>query len=118
VKDAEHKPTPQRVLDAIAVVAAWAREIEAAEIIVSPQGGASFHPERQAERLLDGWQDALSQRDRVVAWAAQWKAAAKWWREEAGRRGLVVEAAREATDHDCEEPNWVLTKALEDYDAE
>lgn len=54
---------------------------------------------------------------RLVRWKTQWKAAAKWWREEAGRRGLVVEAAREAVSHDCEEPNWILTKALEDYDA-
>lgn len=56
MKSAETHPTPQRVIDAIQVLAAWAREIEAAEILVSPQGGAGFHAERQADVLLKAWE--------------------------------------------------------------
>lgn len=116
MKSATTHPTPQRVIDACHVIGDWLREIGAAEALVSPEGGAAFHDRRLATEYLDGWQDALNQRDRVVAWAAQWKAAAKWWRWEAGRRGAVIEAAREAVSHDCEEPAWTLTQALELYD--
>lgn len=45
-------PTPQHVVDAIHVVAAWLREIESPEALISPQGGASFHADRQMERLF------------------------------------------------------------------
>lgn len=48
-------PTPQSVVDAIQVVAKYLREIEAAEAVISPTGGASFHPERHADALLGGW---------------------------------------------------------------
>lgn len=118
MKSAETHPTPQRVIDACHVIAAWLREIDAKEALISPEGGASFHDRRLASEYLDGWQEALSQRDRADAWAAQWKAAAKWWRHEADRRGAVVAAAREAASHDCEEPNYVLTNALAEYDQE
>lgn len=47
--------TPQRVVDAIQVVAAYLRDIEAAEAVIAPTGGASFHPERMGDRLLNGW---------------------------------------------------------------
>lgn len=58
MKPATTHPTPQRVVDAIQVVAAWLREIEAVEALVSPEGGASFHGERAADRLLAGWGEA------------------------------------------------------------
>lgn len=64
MKSATIRPTPQYVVDAIQVLAKWAREIDAAEIVVAPTGGAAFHPERQADRLLAGWKedrDALEQ---------------------------------------------------------
>jgi hypothetical protein len=51
-------PTPQRVLDAITIVAAWLREIDAVEALIAPTGGAAFHGERQADQLLDGWLEA------------------------------------------------------------
>lgn len=55
MKSAEAHPTPQHVVDAIHIVAKWAREIEAAEVVVSPAGGAAFHPERIADKLLTAW---------------------------------------------------------------
>lgn len=60
MRTAETHPTPQRVVDAIQVVAAWLREIEAAEAVISPQGGAAFHPTRKADELLAGWQSDVN----------------------------------------------------------
>lgn len=47
--------TPQSVVDAIHVVARYLREIEAAEAVIAPAGGASFHPMRKSDELLSAW---------------------------------------------------------------
>lgn len=109
MKSVTTHPTPQRVIDAIQVVAVWLREIDAPEALISPQGGASFHAERQADRLLAGWEQAR-------AWGAAWKQAAKWWRGEAAAKDGIVEAAYQATEHGCEEPNYILCRAIQNYE--
>lgn len=58
MKSVETHPTPQRVVDAIHVVASWVREINAAEAVIAPTGGAAFHAVRQADELLAGWEAA------------------------------------------------------------
>ena len=56
MKTATTHPTPPPVVDAIHVVAAWLREIGAAEAVIAPEGGAAFHPTRKAEEVLAAWQ--------------------------------------------------------------
>ena len=56
MKSVETHLTPPHVVDAIQTVAAWLREIDAAEALISPAGGAAFHPTRKADELLAGWQ--------------------------------------------------------------
>lgn len=56
MKSATTHPTPQSVVDAIHVVASYLREIEAAEAVIAPTGGAAFHPVRKADELLQAWQ--------------------------------------------------------------
>lgn len=76
-------PTPQRVVDACHVVAAWLREIEAAEALISPTGGAAFHGERMADRYLNGWEQAEDRARAIV------EAAKKWAAHDATLRDLI-----------------------------
>jgi hypothetical protein len=63
-------PTPQAVLDAAHTIAAWLREIEAAEALVAPSGGVAFHATHHTADALDGWEGAR-------AWSRLWKTRAK-----------------------------------------
>lgn len=88
MKPATTHPTPQRVVDAIQVVAAYLREIDAAEALISPEGGAAFHGERVADRLLAGWGAAearLELAERIVHIAKFWAA------HDAGLLGAIRE---------------------------
>jgi len=61
--------TPQPVVDALQIIAAYLRGSGHAEAVVSPTGGASFHLTRKAEELLAGWQkdrDALMRLRRTI----------------------------------------------------
>ena len=77
MKSVTTHPTPQPVVDAIQVVAAWLRVIEAVEALVSPEGGAAFHGERLADRFLSGWGEAeakLRQAERIIERSKRWAA--------------------------------------------
>jgi hypothetical protein len=78
MKSATIRPTPQYVVDAILVLAKWAREIDAAEIVVSPTGGAAFHLERVADRLLAGWEEERKGKEALLSAC---EATLDYWRE-------------------------------------
>jgi hypothetical protein len=92
------------IRDAIQVIAAWLREIDAAEAVVSPSGGAAFHARRKSDELLAGWEAAEQRAKRAEASAAYWQrqhtVLAQIYEHEITRWGGILKDARQDVDRE------------------
>lgn len=84
--------TPQPVIDALHVIAAHLRDRGYVEAVVSHTGGATLCKARQADALLDGWEETM---DRYLATHHVALLLRDAWRRAEGRYQSAVRGRRQ-----------------------